>query len=457
VQARDETPVSVPVGSTENSHRVCGEPVGNLVVADSAAAVTTRTIRQSRPVRRWVKLGLAAITLGTAAYGFSYANRPEACYRRALHALGRDDFEQAQYQLRRLQGLPKYEPHACLINGILLLQEDKQDDALEEFRLAVDHPDTRALALTLAGRILFKQRKFLDAEAALVEALRVDPNLAEAHGCLGAAYYDISDFRRALVHLERAAKMSPDDPRPYQFMAPIHQSFQQDELAIEDLRELLRRGAANPGRMPPGLRQDALFDLAQLQVQLLRHQEAIETLKDADETADTLALLAECQFALGDLKAARDVVAQALQRNPDLVAALLLRARLAMEAKEVNTAIECLNRALQLRPKSRPLHVVLSQALHSVGQDDLAEQHAQTAAQLRELDQEYVELNSVAVDEPRNLLTCFRLGLMAERLGLENSAAGWYRAVLLIDPQHTGAREHLLQLPGGLEGPVGQP
>jgi len=431
------------VGSSGDQH-------GDVPSVDSANAALAAPIQRNRPVRwRWALWVILAVMLGCAAYGFSYINRPAVAYRRALKALGQDDFDTARYELLRLEGLPEFEPHASLLNGILLLQEQKPDDALDEFRLAVDHPDTQVLALTLAGRTLLQKRQFFDAERALLTALELDPNMAEAHGCLGAAYFDAGDFGRSEAHLARSAELLPNDPRPYRFMATIHQKYFQYDLAIHDLREMLRRGTANPFYMPPSARQEALLDLAQIQTLTLRHKEAIDTLKDTDESPDSLALLAQCQFALGNLGAARDCVARVLALDPDHFDALLMQGRLAMEGKDATGAIEILKRASALRPKSQALHVLFSQALYVLNQDDLAKQHAEKASQLRELEQEYTELRLDAAREPGNSNTCFRLGLMAERLGMEDDAAGWYRAAILLDPQHAKAREQLSQIRGG--------
>jgi len=457
VETRDEIPEPVLAGSALNLADATGDPATHLDTAGSATARLAPPFQRGRPLRRWGTWTLLALTLGAAAFGFAYVNRPEMCYRRALKALGRDDFDTARYELLRLQGLPEYEPHASLINGILLLQEQKLDDALEEFRLALEDADTRVLALTMAGRTLLQQRRFFDAERALLMALEHDPNMAEAHGYLGAAYFDAGDFSRSLWHLEKAAELSPRDPRLYQIMAAIHRTFHEDELALKDLREWLRRGAVDSEHMPPSVRQDALMHMARLQVQLLRHQEAIETLRDVDESPDSLATLAVCQAALGMPQAARENVARALAIDPGHFDALLVQGQLAMEAKDSASALESLNRALKIRPENSVLNFYLAQVLHGLGQDDLAKRHAEKAAQMRELDQQYADLRASEAHEPRNVNTCFRLGLMAERLGLRSEAGAWYGAVLLLDPRHAKAREQLSQLPGGLSQLPGGP
>jgi tetratricopeptide (TPR) repeat protein len=337
------------------------------------------------------------------------------------------------------------------------LQEQKPDEALDELRRAVEHPDTRTLALTLAGKTLLRQRHFETGERMLHLALMEDPNLLEAHRVLGAAYVDVGDVGAALVHLVKAAELSPDDPRPHRLMADIHRAFHQDESALEDLSESVRRAKIHPEIVPATVRRRTVLELAQLQNELLRHEEALETLKTAEETPDTLGLRAVCHHALGDLESAATCAARALQLDPDHVVALMMRGRLAMGANDVTLAQECLERIVELSPMDPTAHYMLSQTHHRLGQDDLAEEHATKAAEIRDLSQEYTEAYERTAREPRQPQSCFRLGLMAERLGLPEAAAGWYRATLLLDPQHAEAIERASKLPGGLTGMDGSP
>jgi tetratricopeptide (TPR) repeat protein len=392
---------------------------------------------------------LAALmaALGAMACGFIYYDRPLNHYRRALQALARDDFEQVQYEALCLQGRPEYEAHASLINGILLMREERLDDAMEEFRLAAEDLETRALALMLVGRMLLEQQRFNDGQRALEIALQYDPDMAEAHGCLGAAYFDVGDLISAFPHLLRAAELSPHDPRPHRLMASIHRTMDQADEATDDLRESLRRGGA---RMPPQQRQEIVEELAQLQVHLLQFSDALESLRGAGETAGSLGLRAECHFALGEIENASQCAAAALRLDPEHFQALWVAGRIALETNDVPLAVETLSRALKVRPKSPMVLYALSQAMKRLGNEDLAAKHSEAAEQFREADQKYAELIDQTTREPRNADSRFHLGLMAERLGLEPAAVGWYRAAILIDPQHALARERLAQLPGGL-------
>jgi tetratricopeptide (TPR) repeat protein len=416
---------------------------------DRRPAATAPFGRRSRRRLAMALLAVLAVALGAAAYRLTHVDSPEFRYRRALLALANDNPQQAESDLLYLQTLPDYQAHASLISGVLLQQVQRPDDALEEFRAAVEHPDTRALAWTLAGRTLLQQRRFPAAENALQRALSCDPSLAEAHRCLAAAYFEVGDMPLAMGHLHEAAESSPNDPRPHRFMGTIARSAGQNAAAIDFLRESLRRDAAGAMRMDPDARREVLLELAQLQVELLRHAEALESLRDVAETANVLSLRAECHYAQGDLERARECLAGALEIEPGHFASLLLRGRLALESNDTAAAAESLNRALQQNPLDHDLHYVLSQMYYRQGQIDLAKQHTNKAQELRDLDVEFEKMNRDVLSEPRNPLKCFRLGLMAERIGRGAIAAYWYRATLLLDPEHVQARERLSELSAG--------
>ncbi|HEV3023408.1 MAG TPA: tetratricopeptide repeat protein [Pirellulales bacterium] len=431
---------------------------GQLSAGGAAAAPGERR-------RRW-HFAAAALTIAASAaaiYGFVYTNSPEQCYRRALGAVARDDFDEAQYLLLRLQRAPDYEAQASVIAGILKLHENQWDDALHELHFAVDHPRTKGLALTLMGRTFLQKGLFHAAERTLRAALAHDDTLVEAHRDLGAAYFEAGNLVAAANEFRLAIKLAPDDPRPYRSLGIIRQEFHQYEEAIEDFREALRRDAGHAAHLSAAERWETLLDLAKIQEQDLgRHEDALATLEQANVeganleqaavTADSLALRAACHYALGDVEAAGKCAEAALQIDADHVEALLIKVRLAMNANDAVVAEALLNHLLRVQPKHQIAHHMLSQVLQTLGRGDEAEQHAQEASQIRELKNELGKLTELAAREPPNAADCFRLGLMAERAGEEVMAVNWYRAALLLDPQQMGAKSRLSQLPSSASG-----
>jgi tetratricopeptide (TPR) repeat protein len=399
-----------------------------------------------RGARRLFALVVLTGLVGVACDGFIRANGPQQRYQRALVALAHDDLARAQAELFYLKELPDYQPHAALISGVLLVQEGKLAAALDEFRSAVEHDDTRALAWTLAGRALLEQHRFQAAEHAFLTALSYEPGMAEADRGLAGAYFKVGDMRKAMGHLQRAADASPHDPRPPRFMATIARSAGQLQEATEFLQESLRRH--DEGWMPMHweARQEALLELGQLQTDLLHHAEALETLSELAETPAVLSLRAECDYALGKVEAAQGCLTRALELDPHHSKAWLLQGRLALDANDAERALESLNRALERRPLDVAVHHMLAQTCFQLGREGLGRQHAQRAQELRNLSEEFETTSHRVLEEPQNVALCFKLGQMAEQLGRNAIAEYWYRAVLLLDPRHEEAAVHLAKL-----------
>jgi tetratricopeptide (TPR) repeat protein len=364
-----------------------------------------------------------------------------------LEALAHDDFDRARYELLRLDAIPEYEEHASLITGILLLEEQKPDDALEEFALAAEHPDTRGLALTLAGRTLHFQHRFHEAEHTLLAAIQADPRQAEAHRWLGVAYFDVGAMVQADAHLRRAADLAPRDPRPLRILGMIHMGFDDVEAAIQSFQEASRRDAACPGQLKPRDRREMLAELAECQAKQSRYADALETLQDVEDSADVLAQRAESHWAMGQKQEAEICLQQVLRIDPEHLPALLSKGRFALESNEPASALEILTNAVERHPRDETLHYLLSQTCHRLGQDEAARRHAEQAAEIHGLAVEYAALNRRAMDEPKQPDVCFQLGLMAERLDMLEAAASWYRAALILDPRHAGAQGRLFALP----------
>ncbi|HUY31408.1 MAG TPA: hypothetical protein VMV69_01400 [Pirellulales bacterium] len=413
--------------------------------ADEAEPKPVDRPRRARRRRAGVLAGAALVLLG-AAYVFSYLHRPEQIYQRALKAVARDDFKQAQRELRRLQAFRECEPQASLIAGILALHEQKLDAALNELRFAVDDPETRVLARTLMGRTMYQQHRFHEAEQNLLAALEFDPGQAEAHRWLGIANYDVGAMLQADLHLRQAAELATQDPVPHRILGLIHNDLEDLEKAVDDYQESLRRDAAFPGRLKPTDRQAMYIELAGAQVGLVRWRDALATLRQADESADVLALRAECHAALGEADRVQECLERALALDPGHLKSLLAKARLALDSNEPEAALVPLERAVEKHPRDAPLHYVLSQAHQRLGHTDLAQDHVREFEALQQLAQQLADLKRRAIEQPRDAAVCYQLGLLNERLGLPDAAGNWYAATLSLDARHQGAQERLREM-----------
>jgi tetratricopeptide (TPR) repeat protein len=91
-----------------------------------------------------------------------------------------------------------------------LVEQDRAAEAIPLMQDAVhDYPDSCLAWLTL-GRARLRLRDFAGAERAFRNAVRLGPQVVEAHFYLGAALFEQGDHRAALESFRRATELKPD-------------------------------------------------------------------------------------------------------------------------------------------------------------------------------------------------------------------------------------------------------
>lgn len=217
------------------------------------------------------------------------------------------------------------------------------------------------------GDTLGKQGRHLEAIACFLEALRFDPDAADAHNDIGAQYVLIGRAADAVPHLQRAVQLRPRHPEPYnnlgnalaqlgrgtEALAQYQRALEIDPVYAEahgnagaQLAELGRAADALPHlqealRLRPG---DVNFrnNLGKALRLLGRVDEAValhrEVLRDAPDSGDA---------------------------NASLGLALSLAGR-------IDEAILHLRRAVAVKPGVAVFHGYLARALAATGQADAA-------------------------------------------------------------------------------------
>jgi Flp pilus assembly protein TadD len=110
---------------------------------------------------------------------------------------------------------------------------EAEADLLRAIKLAPELPD----AHFELGFALWRKGLAADASAPLRRAIALDPERAAAHHYLGESLHQLGDDPGALVALERAAALEPGNPKPLQLMGRVL-----DQLGRPDeAREMYRR------------------------------------------------------------------------------------------------------------------------------------------------------------------------------------------------------------------------
>lgn len=381
------------------------------------------------------------VVLGLAAFvGYRMWRDPERCFRHALEAMQGGDLKTAEADIELLGSDPRYAMHQAFLRGTMLMQAGRPLEALEQFKISLDHPDLELQTLIVSGQAHYQLGSAGTAKLLWEKALALDPDAVDAHRWLGVLYYDLGAMDHAQTHLTRVSELDPDDPRPDRLMGLINKDYERPHIAIGHYRESLRRA-------PEGADVEAVrLELAECEVAQREFQPALETVRDCSPSVRKQVIEAACHLNLGDGALARRLIDQALDVAPRDLDALLLKGEILLAAGETAQAVDVLERAVEYHPHDFQARFDFAQALGRTDDKQRAEEQQAIADKIRDQWSDFWELHVKAIDQPTDAEARYQLGLLAQQLGRADLARNWLQAALAIDPTHAGAAGQLQQL-----------
>lgn len=359
--------------------------------------------------------------------------------------------DEVRSQMLALQDVAGYEPHYSLLRGINLLIRSGRErnvanslallkDALGHFEQSFDDDDTRVLALTGAGEVLYRLRSFVQAESVLLQALDDDPRQADARLWLAAVYYELGATELAVDNLAQIMMLSPRDARGNRLAGLISKEHRNYEAAIRNYEEALRRDPQMPDR------DMVLTEMAECQISIRQYTAALETLAKCGDSAEVLALRAECNFALDQRGAADSALARSLELNSRHVPALVLQGKLLMNDNRHADAVAPLVKAVELEPHRNEARHNLQLAYAQIGETTKAAEQQEFAEKTRKLGERRGKLAEQARKEPSNADVRYELAMVLQELDMHEAALNWLQAALAVNPTHQKAMDAISKL-----------
>jgi tetratricopeptide (TPR) repeat protein len=390
--------------------------------------------------RRWLVLATIAF-VGGMVTGVWYWRRPDVWYRCGVEAIARGDLKRLQQAAGVLQGRAPGSARANLLLGAVALRDNNPSRALELLEAAVKEPETQTAAEILGGEALCRLQAYDSAIVILEQAVRRLPEHADAHRWLAVAYFDIGAMSQTITHLQRVAELDAVDPRPHRMIGQIYADAENHKQAVEAYQAALERSRAHPGVYEDEL----LFDLALSQLKLHRYADVLATLQGAPATPEFRILEAEVLYGQGNAAEARRIVEATPDRGND-PRALALEGIMALDARETQQAIDCLGRAVALRPYEFETRFKLARALTQAGKDERARVEFEEVERIKRIRFEFSNLLREAQKRPADADLRYRLGVLCEELRRPELARKWYRAALGVAPRHAPAQRALDKL-----------
>jgi len=376
------------------------------------------------------------------------ADKPMAHVARAIMAMDAQDIDRVKLELDALKEAPGGAEYHDFVSGIIMMRQNKYADALALFGAAKDVPELQVQSYVLSAEALVKLGDPASALGLLNEAVRLEPNLTDAHRWLAQIYYDQGADSAAVLHLNRISDLDPNDYRPSFKMGLMNSDFQDWSGAVGHYDEALSR---NP---PLPIQADILLYKAQALVKLLEFEKALAILElpivsqvqDPTYRARADVTRAQCLHDAGQGDEALRLAQGVLDRAPTNLDALVIKGMVLLDKQDYQRAVDTLSMATSVDPYDYLSHYQLSRAYNGNGNATAAQQTLQRADQLKKLREDFSTLHEQADADPSNVEIKVRLGQTARLLGQNEMAFNWFNAVLGLQPDHPIARQQAEEL-----------
>ncbi len=129
---------------------------------------------------------------------------------------------------------------AQMMLGVAHMELEQWDKAERALRRALEIRPKTSGALISLGEVYRRQKKYAEAEKSLVEGLRHDRTSWQGHYTLGRVYWEKNEVIKAAPHVGEAMKLKPDLPEAHLLAGNIFVRLGMTENALAAYEEYLR-------------------------------------------------------------------------------------------------------------------------------------------------------------------------------------------------------------------------
>ncbi len=338
-------------------------------------------------------------------------------------------------------------------------QQELQERAKRAFRLAINElsdcraEDPLALDAAVIGAecMIFTGEFRLPAEA-LRAAVRRQPDRLDAHRLLASIYVDVGAREDAIRHYREWARLDPEDGRPHRWIGYFYKGQNRAGEAAQAYAEAHRRKLAD------SVRALVLREWAETLIEGQgAFQEALDVLARLSEpwanTPEIRALQAECLWTLGRPEAIERIDA-VLKERPNMLRALVLRARIHLAQERPKEALPLLEKALGIDAHDLGARQHLMQAYQALGDSVKTDEERKRLEESRETKNQLTRLHGEATLRPWDERVRLQIAELCLKIERPNEARLWLRACLAINRANAEAQKQLERLNAPLPNPI---
>jgi tetratricopeptide (TPR) repeat protein len=334
------------------------------------------------------------------------------------------------------------EARAAVAEGRDALLRGRPTRALVAVASVPEHGPWEADRLTVQGLALAALDRPEAARPVLERALKLDPKQPMAAKVLAAVYFSANESDRGFEMLEKAARVDPDDFRPWFAAGDILLHFQNEpEKAAKAFRQALRRrpdhDESRVGLIDALLTLGSTSEASPLLDQILH---------DHPGDLKVLRLAARRARLAGQPDEMNRYAELALDLDPDDTETLVIRAQYLQMKGRAREALDFSERAVAIAPNNLSALNQLARIEAALGLKDRSAATSARHRAARDRAERIGRLKEEIQKRPDDPEPRWRIGQEAAQGGMRILAVNSFRAALALDPQCQPARAGLTAL-----------
>jgi tetratricopeptide (TPR) repeat protein len=135
---------------------------------------------------------------------------------------------------------------AWMMLGLALMRHKELDDAGAALIKAIQLEPKLAAPRTLLANLYIQQRRFAEAERALLDSIFLDPQAWDAEYELARCYFKVGDVEKALVHALRAQSLPQAATTTHLLLADIYLLKGDEKNALKELNDFAKADPNSP-------------------------------------------------------------------------------------------------------------------------------------------------------------------------------------------------------------------
>lgn len=161
-------------------------------------------------------------------YDFDAQLNLGVCYQKA------GEFDQAAERFQKAIEIDPQRPHAFVNLGVVREAQDRPYEAIHAYKEALERDGVQPLVLVNLAQTYMRQQRLKMARSVLLQAARLDPELAAAHQALGYCLFRMKDFDQAERSYQQALAYERNLPQSHVGLGSINMlRFLKDRTRVD--------------------------------------------------------------------------------------------------------------------------------------------------------------------------------------------------------------------------------